>query len=41
MAERIPNAQYVEIPDAAHLSNIEQPKLFNAALGVFLNEIRL
>ncbi len=40
IADRIPNARYVELPDAAHLSNIEQTKIFNTALGNFLKNER-
>ena len=36
IAESIPGASYHEIPDAAHLSNIEQSDRFNSALGDFL-----
>ena len=39
MAERIPNAQLVVIPDASHLSNVEQPAGFTAALLGFLNGV--
>ena len=35
MAARIPGAQYVAIPRAGHLSNLEQPQAFNAALDAF------
>ncbi len=37
MAKRIPNARYVEIDPAGHLSNIENPKAFDAALTEFLD----
>jgi 3-oxoadipate enol-lactonase len=37
MAKRIPNATYVEIDPAGHLSNIENPVAFNAALFPFLD----
>ena len=37
MAARIPNATYVEIDPAGHLSNIENPDAFNAALFPFLD----
>ena len=37
MAARIPNARYVEIDPAGHLSNIENPQAFNAALSEFLD----
>ena len=35
-AERIPGAQYMVIPDAGHLSNLEQPDVFLAAVSDFL-----
>ena len=37
MAETIANAGYVQIPDAGHLSNLENPDAFNHALLDFLN----
>ncbi|MDA1133052.1 MAG: alpha/beta fold hydrolase [Proteobacteria bacterium] len=37
MAKRLPNARYVEIDPAGHLSNIENPDAFNAALVEFLD----
>lgn len=37
MAKRMPNARYVEIDPAGHLSNIENPDAFNAALSEFLD----
>jgi len=37
MAKRMPNARYVEIDPAGHLSNIENPDVFNAALSEFLD----
>lgn len=36
MAERIPNARLEILPKAGHLSNLEQPELFNQAVGSFL-----
>jgi 3-oxoadipate enol-lactonase len=36
MAEAIPGSRYVEIDDAAHIPNIEQPDAFLAPLGAFL-----
>lgn len=36
MARVLPDAQMVVIPDAGHLSNMEQPLAFNAALAAFL-----
>jgi 3-oxoadipate enol-lactonase len=35
--ENLPGAKLVLIPQAAHLSNIEQPDAFNRALGEFLS----
>jgi len=39
MAQRIPRARFVEIPGAGHISNIEAPAAFNAALGDFLGTL--
>ena len=39
LAEKIPNAELVVIPDAGHLSNLEQPEAFNAALTKFYDRI--
>jgi 3-oxoadipate enol-lactonase len=36
MAARIPGAELVEIPGAGHVSSLEQPERFNAALAAFL-----
>jgi 3-oxoadipate enol-lactonase len=36
MADAVPTAELVIIPRAGHLSNIEQPQSFNAALNGFL-----
>lgn len=36
MANAIPEAKLVRIADAAHLSNVEQPAAFNAAVAAFL-----
>ena len=36
MARAIPNARLVEIPGAGHLSNLEQPEAFVAAVASFL-----
>ncbi|WP_447969220.1 alpha/beta fold hydrolase [Nitrospira sp. M1] len=38
MAERIPQARLVTIPNAGHLTNLEQPDAFNQALTTFLAE---
>ena len=35
-ASNIPNAQFVVIPNAGHLSNLEQPEAFLQALNSFL-----
>lgn len=36
MAAAIPGATFVEIPDAGHLSNLENPAAFNSAVAGFL-----
>lgn len=36
LAEKIPGAKLATIPGAAHLSNLEQPEIFNRLLGGFL-----
>jgi pimeloyl-ACP methyl ester carboxylesterase len=36
MAARIPGADYVVLPRAGHLANLEQPAAFNAAVLAFL-----
>jgi 3-oxoadipate enol-lactonase len=36
MHQAIKGSEYVAIPDAGHLSNLEQPEAFNAALARFL-----
>ena len=38
MAEAIPGAKFVEIPAAGHLSPLENPTAFNAAMVEFLEE---
>jgi 3-oxoadipate enol-lactonase len=38
MHERIPNSKLIVVPSARHLSNLEQPKLFNTALLDFLGK---
>ncbi len=40
MAEHIPGARLEIIPQAGHLSNLEQPEAFNAAIRAFLEAIR-
>lgn len=41
VATRIPNAQYVEIAEAAHMVNMEQPAAFNQHLQRFLQELHV
>lgn len=36
MAEATPAAEFDEVPDAAHVANINQPEAFNAAIADFL-----
>ena len=38
MKERIPGSKVVTIPQAGHMSNLEQPEVFNGALSEFLTE---
>jgi pimeloyl-ACP methyl ester carboxylesterase len=39
MADQIPNSRHVSLPRAGHLSNLEAPEQFNAALKEFLEGI--
>ena len=39
LAERLPDCRMVEIPDAGHLSNLEQPEHFNQAVEKFHDRI--
>ncbi len=39
MADRIPGARFVEIEGAGHISNLEAPDAFNAALDAFLGDL--
>jgi 3-oxoadipate enol-lactonase len=39
LAQSIPNAQFVVIPNAGHMAPLEQPKAVNAAIEHFLHEI--
>jgi 3-oxoadipate enol-lactonase len=39
MHRAMPESRYVEIPDAGHISNVEQPVLFAAAVRGFLKEV--
>lgn len=38
LVKHIPNASLVKIPGAGHLTNIEKPEIFNAALRPFLEQ---
>lgn len=40
MHKTTPDSHFVEIPDAGHISNVEQPSLFNAAVAGFLRGFR-
>jgi pimeloyl-ACP methyl ester carboxylesterase len=37
IAEQIPNAEFVQIPNAGHMCAMEQPELVNAAIRGFIN----
>ena len=37
IGEHVPGAKFVSIPNAAHISNVEQPEAFNRALREFLS----
>jgi 3-oxoadipate enol-lactonase len=39
MASQLPQAEYVVVPRAGHLSNLEQPEQFTTALEAFLKKI--
>jgi 3-oxoadipate enol-lactonase len=39
LARNLPRKELVVIPDAGHLSNLEQPEAFNAALARFYEKI--
>ncbi len=39
MAGKIPDSRYVTLPNAGHLSNLEAPEKFNAALAGFLARV--
>jgi pimeloyl-ACP methyl ester carboxylesterase len=41
MAQQIPDARYVEIAGAGHLSMLEQPDAFVAALKTFLDDANI
>ncbi len=38
IAERMPDARFVEIEAAGHLSNLERPSIVNKHLSAFLSE---
>ena len=38
IAEKLPNAEFVEIPKAGHMSNMENPQAFNEALTAFIKK---
>lgn len=40
MAEKIPGATLTTIPNAAHLSNLEQPEAFNQAVKAFMGSLK-
>ena len=37
MARKIPNAQFVVVPDSGHYPNVDEPAIFNSALKKFLD----
>ena len=39
MAEHIPGAKFIIIPEAGHVSNLEQPELFNQTVYKFFREV--
>ena len=39
MAKQIPGSTFARIPEAGHLSNLENPGAFNAALLHFLTSL--
>jgi pimeloyl-ACP methyl ester carboxylesterase len=40
MADQIPRARLAIIPNAAHLTNLEQPEAFNQIVGSFASDLR-
>jgi pimeloyl-ACP methyl ester carboxylesterase len=38
LAEALPNAEFLIVPDAGHIVNLAQPAVFNAAVEKFLRE---
>jgi len=41
MAEKIPDSEFIEIANAGHMSPLENPQDFNAALRAFLRRVEL
>lgn len=39
IADRLPDARYAEVPDAGHVSNVENPTDFNMLVRIFLDEV--
>jgi len=39
MADALPNARLVELPEAGHVANLEQPAAFNDAVAKFMGEL--
>ena len=39
IGENVPGAKFVNIPQASHIANVEQPGAFNRALGDFLSSL--
>ena len=37
IGETVPGAKFVNIPQASHIANVEQPEVFNRALREFLS----
>ena len=40
MADVTPRAEFVEIPDAGHVANINSPAKYNAAIAQFLGIVQ-
>ncbi len=41
MHRMIPNSEFLEIPQAGHIANIEQPAIFNRAVLSFLHKVKM
>ena len=39
MQARVPGSRFAVVPAASHLSNLEQPEIFNAILLQFLHDV--